>query len=133
MTVNLRIGVVCLAFGLFAPLYAGPITSGVYWQFSFTDAGVQARGCDPDPLGGFCLASSGTPTSFLDAPPWTFVAPASGSVLTVTDAFENGDRFQIFDLGVSIGLTSAPGALLVDCGGDPVPCLATAGMSHGTF
>ncbi len=130
---NLRIPFVCAALGLVGPLYGGPITSGVYWEFSFTDAGIQARGCDPDPLGGFCVASSGTPTSFLDAPPWTFAAPASGSVLTVTDAFESGDRFQIFDFGLSLGLTSAPGAMTVDCGDDPVVCLATTGVSHGMF
>jgi hypothetical protein len=46
--------------------------------------------------------------------------------------FTSGDRFEIFDFGVSLGLTSLP-ALDVDCGDDPVPCFANAGMSTGLF
>ncbi len=114
---------------------AGPITAGTYYQFGFDVAGSPATGCDPaDPAGAFCTPSSGTPTSFADAPAWSFTAPASGSELTVTDAFESGDRFEIFDSGVSLGLTSAPGAAgVVDCGDDPVPCLADPSISHGSF
>lgn len=113
---------------------AGPIVSGTYYQFGFGDAGLAATGCDPaDPAGAFCLASSGTPTTFADASPWSFLAPASGSELIVTDAFESGDQFEIFDFGLSLGLTSAPGANIVDCGDDPVPCLADPSISHGSF
>lgn len=114
---------------------AGVINADTWYEFAFSDPGVAATGCDPaDPAGPFCISSSGTPTTFLDAPPWTFVAPAGGTVLQVTDAFQSGDRFEVFDLGVSIGLTSAPLATaVVDCGDDPVVCLATAGMSTGTF
>jgi len=116
------------------PATAGSITPGTFLEFGFTSAGVPATGCDPnDPAGPFCTESSGTPTSFLDAPPWTFVATSIGAVLTVTDAFQAGDQFQIFDFGVSLGLTSAPGSSAIDCGDDPVVCLATAGMSQGTF
>ena len=116
-----------------APASAEPITVGGAWEeFGFGTAGTLATGCDPDdPAGGFCIPSSGTPTGFLSAPPWTFLA--SGPVtLAVTDAFLAGDRFQIFDFGSSLGLTSTPfGA--ADCGDDPVPCLTTAGISHGIF
>jgi YVTN family beta-propeller protein len=112
---------------------AGPVTPGSFLEFGFATAGVPATGCAPDdPAGPFCIPSSGTPTGFLDAPPWTFAAPASGSLLTITDAFQSGDRFEIFDFGASIGLTSAPvnGA---DCGDDPLACLATPGISFGNF
>jgi hypothetical protein len=111
---------------------AGPILAGEFYEFGFTDPGIAAVGCDPaDPAGLFCFPSSGTPTLFADAPPWTFVAPAGGSTLTVVDAFEAGDQFEILDFGVIIGMTSLPGSGA--CGDDPVVCLADAAMSQGTF
>lgn len=120
------------AFVLSAPVDAGPIPFGVFQQFAFGAAGDPATGCDPaDPAGPFCIPSSGTPTDFLTAPPWTFTA-ATSVVLTVVDAFLGGDRFEVFDFGVSLGLTSDPIAG-VDCGDDPAVCLATPGISSGTF
>jgi hypothetical protein len=113
-----------------APAGAGPVPFDTYLQFSFDGAGSSAAGCFPDdPGGSFCLASSGTPTGFADAPAWTFSGAAA---LTVVDAFESGDRFDIFDFGVLVGSTSAP-LLGVDCGDDPVVCLGTAGISSGVF
>ena len=114
-----------------APASAGPIVLDTWYEFAFTDTVTPATGCFPeDPAGPFCIPSSGTPTTNLDAPPWTF---AAGNVLlTVVDAFNNGDQFEIFDFGVSIGVTSAPGRA-DDCGDDPVPCLANAQMSKGFF
>jgi hypothetical protein len=113
---------------------AAPIASDIFLEFSFREAGVQARGCDPaDPAGDFCIPSSGaTPTDFAPAPPWQFTADTGGATLTVTDAFFSGDRFELFDFGVSIGLTSSPSPD-VDCGDDPAVCLVTPGMSTGTF
>ena len=62
------------------------------------------------------------------------VLTATSAALTVTDAFTSGDRFQLFDFGASIGLTSLPSAAaIVDCGDDPAVCLATAGISRATF
>ena len=114
---------------LAVPALAGPIPFDTYLQFSFSDVGVPAAGCDPaDPAGAFCFPSSGTPTSFLDAPAWTF-AGGAGAVLTVIDAFLSGDQFEVFDFGISLGLTSLPG-IGSDCGDDPVTCLADAGMSR---
>lgn len=114
------------------PAAAGPITLGQFQEFAFSTAGVPATGCDPaDPAGPFCIPSSGTPTTFLSAPPWTLTSPVS-ILLQVTDGFDSGDRFQVFDFGASLGLTSAP-ASGVNCGDDPAVCLATPGMSTGTF
>lgn len=122
-----------LALAFTVPASAGPITLGTFHEFGFSTAGPPATGCDPaDPAGPFCISSSGTPTDFLNAPPWTFVASAVGAVLTVTDAFTAGDRFQVFDFGTSLGLTSASVGS-ANCGDDPVPCLATPGISKGTF
>jgi hypothetical protein len=119
---------------LFAtPASAGPIAVDTYYQFAFGDVGDPATGCDPaDPAGPFCIPSSGTLTEFLDAPAWTFTSGATGSTLSITDAFDSGDRFQIFDFGLSLGLTSLPVAG-TDCGDDPVPCFADPAMSHGVF
>jgi len=115
------------------PASAGPISVDTYYQFAFGDVGDPATGCDPaDPAGPFCIPSGGTPTDFLDAAPWTFTSGATGSTLSVTDAFDAGDRFEIFDFGASIGFTSAFLAG-TDCSDDPVPCLANPGMSHGVF
>jgi len=118
---------------LATPASAGPILIDTWYEFGFTDPAVPATGCFPDdPAGIFCVPSSGTPTVFLDPPPWTFVA-VSGVLLTVVDAFESGDAFEMFDFGAPIGLTSVPGARPVDCGDDPVPCLAVPAMSRGFF
>ena len=117
---------------LASPALASPIVLGTWYEFGFSTAGTPATGCDPeDPAGPFCIPSSGTPTSFAGAPPWTFNS-AGGTQLTVTDAFNAGDRFQIFDFGVSIGLTSLPVGS-ADCGDDPVPCLANPNVSHAQF
>lgn len=114
-------------------IMAGPIALDTWGQFSFEDVGTPAAGCQPaDPSGGFCSASSGTPTVFLDAPAWTFIAPGFGVFLIVTDAFDSGDRFEVFDFGVSLGQTSAP-TPGVNCGDDPVPCLANPNISSRTF
>jgi hypothetical protein len=119
------------AFLVATPASAGPIALDTWYEFGFTDTVSPATGCFPDdPVGIFCTPSSGTPTTFLDAPAWTFTT--SGSVLTVVDAFFSGDAFAIFDFGAPIGVTSAPGGV-VDCGDDPLPCLADAEMSKGLF
>lgn len=121
-----------VAWGAFsAPASAGPIPLDEWLEFGFTDPGVPATGCDPaDPAGPFCLAS--VPTTPLDTPPWTFTSPASGTTLTVTDAFTAGDRFQLFDFGVSIGFTSVPTSS-GDCGGNPGACLLDPNFSKALF
>jgi hypothetical protein len=112
-----------------APASAGPILPNTWYEFAFTTAGIAATGCFPnDPAGPLCIPSSGAPTVFADAPPWTFSGPGQ---LTVVDAFEAGDMFEVLDFGVPIGLTSLAGQ--GDCGDDPVPCLADPAMSSGVF
>jgi PEP-CTERM motif len=113
-----------------SPAIAGTIPFDTWLQFGFGEAGTAASGCDPaDPAGPFCIPSGGTPTTFLDAPPWTFTAGTGGATLTVVDAFLSGDQFEVFDFGASLGLTSLPGAG-ADCGDDPVVCLANGDISR---
>jgi hypothetical protein len=126
-------GLLAALLGLSLPASAGPIPYDDFLQFSFGIVGIPAAGCDPaDPNGPFCTPSSGTPTVFLDTWPWEFLAPTDGATLTLVDAFLSGDRFELFDFGTSLGLTSAPLAG-ADCGDDPLVCLADPGMSQGTF
>ncbi len=130
-----RLLIACSLAALFGerPAAAGPIVPGVWYEFAFTDAGVSPTGCLPaDPAGPFCIASSGAPTTFADAPDWTFFA-AAPATLIVTDAFVSTDQFEILDdFGGVLGMTSLPAAD-VDCGDDPEVCLATPGMSTGIF
>src|SRR5689334_6520660 len=105
-----------MMLALSTPALCGALPTNTWEEFAFGAVGVPATGCDPaDPAGPFCIGSFGTPTEFLTAPPWTFTAPATGATLTVVDAFDAGDRFEIFDFGASIGFTSAPGRT-GDCG-----------------
>ncbi|MBI2680947.1 MAG: PEP-CTERM sorting domain-containing protein [Candidatus Solibacter usitatus] len=128
-----NIGWLALAVLLSAtPALADSVPLDVWQQFAFETAGTPATGCNPnDPAGPFCIGSSGTLTDFAPAPPWTFSTPF-GAVLTVTDAFEAGDQFEVFDFGASIGTTTAPSGS-TDCGDDPAVCLATADISKGIF
>lgn len=106
---------------------AGAIVTDQWYEFNFGAAGTFAGSCD-----GSCVPSSGTPTTFADVPPWTFTSPSGGSVFTVTDAFLAVDRFEIFDFGVSLGLTSLESGS-GDCGSDPVACIADSNFSSGVF
>ncbi len=102
-------------------------TAGPWQEFLFGGAGSFATGC----LAGGC-AGPGVNAVFAGDPPWTFTAPAGGATVSVTDAFLRGDRFEVFDFGTSIGVTSAP-ATSGDCGPDPDPCFADPLVSKGTF
>jgi hypothetical protein len=115
------------ALALSTPAHAGDVPIDGPWQeFSFFGVEVPATECTV----GMCQPSSAGNSVFAPAPPWTFVAGRTGVKLTVTDAFLIGDRFEVFDSGVSLGQTSSV-PVGGDCGSDPVPCLASA--SSATF
>jgi hypothetical protein len=112
---------------------AAAINLDTWYQFGFTTAGTPATGCAPaDPAGSFCTPSSGTPTTFVGAPDWTFVAPAGGATITIVDAFTTVESFELLDGLTSLGFTSVPNPN-GDCGDDPVVCLADSAASKGTF
>jgi hypothetical protein len=128
-----RLAAGLLAFLLVAPIAsAGPIVFDTWYEFATTGIGVPATGCSPaDPGGPICVAT--TPLATLaDAPPYTFVAGPVGALLFVTDLFDSGDRFDVFDFGVSIGLTSLP-ALGSQVGGDIAAAIADLNFSRGSF
>jgi hypothetical protein len=127
-------GALLAAAALAAPASAATIVATDTWyEFSFTDPGVDSAGCFPaDPAGNFCTPSSGTPTEFVGAPSWDIVLAAAGT-FTLTDAFLSGDFFELLDFGVVLGPTPLPAVDQVDCGDDPVPCLATPGVSSRVY
>jgi len=114
---------------------SGPVTPDASWFEFAWDTGGPSTGCSPaDPGGSGCTASTGTPTAFADAPPWTFTCGSGGCWVTVTDAFlQDGEQLEVFDFGGSIGLTSVGSAVGSSCGNDPVPCLADPTVASGMF
>ena len=81
--------------------------------------------------GGACLATVNPVAETTSSPPWTFTGPG---IVTIADLFERGDRFQLFDTGVSQGLTSVPINDGTDtCFNNIGLCLVAAGYSRGTF
>lgn len=123
-----------LLLGLALPAQPTTIPIGGLWsEFSFIPTIPFATGCAPaDPAGLSCFPSVSGNSTFVGAPAWTFVAPATGATLTVTDAFTHGESFDVFDFGTLIGGTPAVAALGT-CGSDPVVCLADPLSSHAIF
>ena len=53
----------------------------------------------------------------------------------MVDGFHSGDQFQVFDFGVSLGLTSSVASGVDGCSGGngPIHCLADSRFSNGSF
>ncbi len=71
------------------------------------------------------------PNVFNDGGPFAFTTAAPVN-LTVTDAYKDGDRFEVFDFGKLVGTTSPPvddGALVLG----PDLAVLDPKFSHGTF
>lgn len=101
---------------------ATAVVVGEPWgEFAFAGLG-STSGCV------FCAPSDGGNSFFLGDSPWTFTG---SGFLIVQDAFLVGDQFEVLDDGVSLGVTSAPGA--GDCGSNPVDCFSDPNSSHGIF
>lgn len=118
-----------LGFALFTGSAVGtPIELDQWYTFGFAGAG----GSDPLVSGvGYVL---GIRSIAAPEPAWTFDCPADHCKIIVTDGFLAIDRFELFDFGVSLGLTSAPsGDAQHTCGNDELACLADAEMGHGVF
>jgi hypothetical protein len=136
-----KLGIPLLAAALLlcmaGPVLADPImvdSTPPWYEFSFTGAGIMARGGFPvDPLGGSVVPSSAGNSQFAPAPPWTFTAGPTGVDFTVTDAFLYGDSFNVLDFGTSIGHTPPVAATGGGAADNPDVALADPLYSHATF
>ena len=115
-----------------APAFADPVNvDGSWHEFLFGRAGTFATTC-----GGTCDVTTDPLAERTSTPPWTFSGPAG---ITITDLFNRGDQFALFDNSVLVGDTSTPiNDAGITCpttsvGNDIVACLADPGYSHGTF
>jgi hypothetical protein len=131
------LGSLALFLGLGRPAAAVEVGIGFPWhEFAVTGgAGTFATGCSPaDPAGPACTPSSAGNSEAVGAPPWTFSIPdiIVDAFLTVTDAFDRNDRFDVFNFGALLGTTSLPGGSGF-CGSDPEPCLLDPAASHAVF
>lgn len=106
------------------PIVTNPL-GGPWYEFRFSGVGVPASD------GSGTVPSGGGNSIYADAPPWTFVGPG---MLTVTDAFQVGDRFEVFDSLVSVGLTSVPSGTpgMLDVT-DPAETSLDSAFSSGVF
>jgi hypothetical protein len=104
-----------------------PVPVGGLWmEFLFLESGSFGGACTE------CIPPASDNAVLGGRPPWKFTAPPAGARLTITDAFLFGDRFEVFDFGVSIGQTPAVAAT-GDCGEDPEICVVSSSASHATF
>ncbi|MGB7758876.1 MAG: hypothetical protein WBL61_03550 [Bryobacteraceae bacterium] len=118
-------GVIGLALMVFSAQAIGPSIAVGNWYAMTWANGVGSTLTD----GGGYTGTQGTVLLDPGASPWTFSGPAT---LVVTDMFIDGDQFQVFDNGVSIGTTSVPVNDGTACGNDPLGCTGND-WSHGTF
>jgi len=104
--------------------HAAPIGLDQWYEFEWTGAAPAATNA--------CTGSCTPLVGGIDAPvdtPWTI----TGNVrIKVTDAFLAVDQFEVFDSGVSVGITSSFSGS-GSCGPSVDDCYASADFSHGVF
>jgi hypothetical protein len=81
--------------------------------------------------GSSTIPSSGGNSQQADNPPWTFTS-AIPTVVRVTDAFQPGDTFSLFDNATIVGPTSTPVGTPITTD-NPDVAFAQPGYSHGAF
>ena len=124
-TIVTMAGVLALSAG---SMFAGIVpVDGSWTEFAFTTVGTFATGA--------CSVCGGTTVDPIAAQginsPWTF---SGSAILTETDLFLEGDQFQVFDNGISLGDTSVPLNTGLDpCTNDIGCALGNAGYSSGVF
>jgi len=109
-----------------ASTQAAPVVLNQWYTFGFEGTGTPLL-----PGAGFVL---GQRSIFAPDTPWTFDCNFEKCELTVTDGFQAGDEFRIFDFGNPIGDTNVvPNDGRIQCGNDEEGCLANPNFSHGHF
>jgi hypothetical protein len=120
---------IATAFGVLilcgAPAPAATLDLGTWYQFQFDGSLGEVEPCVICDL-------LFPPVQPAPAKPWDLVAPPGGAIITVTDAFDRFERFEVFVDGTSLGETSPP-AGGGNCGSDIGICLADPDTSSGKF
>lgn len=109
------------------PMAAGaaPVSLDTWYGFGFGDVGSGLTSGT-----GFIMGTNPVATPAPDGP-WTFTL-TSAATLFVVDLFLSLDRFELFNAGTSLGLTSAP----TDgggCGSDITCAISDGRYSRGSF
>ena len=95
---------------------------GSFHQFRFGVAGTPSAAASS--CGGICTATTNPVAEQTSSPPWTFSGPGT---LFVLDLLVVGDRFEVFDNLVSLGITS----VVVNDGANP--CGGNIGCATGNL
>lgn len=109
--------------------HAAPVGLDTWYTFGFTGIGNALSDGN-----GFTLGTNppgAQPVVRVGDAPWT-ITLTGPATLTVLDLFDSGDQFEIFDNGVSLGLTSMP-ADGGPCGSDIGCALGDSRYSVGVF
>lgn len=107
--------------------FADPINppDGPWKEFLFGGVGSFAT------EGSSAVPSGGGNSIALPDPPWTF---SGNYVMTIVDAFLAGDEFSVYDFGVLVGTTSAPGGgTPASDASDPDDTLLDGSYGRGIF
>lgn len=136
-SILLIIGAMIVSLAFSAKVGAVQILNNRPWyEFSFTTefstglSTVAATGCFPvDPDGLDCVPSVAPSTGFAGPAPWTFsVADRTELHFLITDAFERGDYFDVYDNGRLIEGTPRVSAG-PSCGDNPRICFGDLSVS----
>ena len=126
--IRLVLGMVLLVTLWIPPATADPIgVDGSFHEFGFGEATSPVAPCG---VGG-CGPTVNPVAEQATSPPWTFSGPAA---VLITDLFQAGDRFEVFDNLASLGVTSVVANTGVDtCDNDIACALASLAYSHASF
>jgi hypothetical protein len=123
---TLALAVLGVILTLAPPVSADPITVGNPNWYEFTFGGGGSFGTS----GTGDVPSSGGNSQYAPNPPWTF---SGGPVtVTLTDAFDKGDSFSLFDFGSLVGSTPSV-AQANNSTSDPAITSLDPSWSHGIF
>jgi hypothetical protein len=113
-----------------APASAGQIDDyidGPWMKFMFGSGGSFATVCTN------CSTEPGVDPANPGNAPWMF-SVASATELRITDAFQRGDSFNVFDFGGETPILTTPRVGTgVSCGDNPELCYGAAGVSYGSL
>jgi hypothetical protein len=121
LTLALGVGLVSVA----APLRADPIVLNQWYTFGFGAAGTFGLDASCCTLGARSLDAGSPAWTINSAVPFTFF---------LTDGFQQGDSFTLFDNAVNVGATPGVAADPAhSCSNDEVACYNDPLMSHRAY